>query len=309
MFDKDIIIVGSGPAGLSAAIPLAQQQYRVLVLEKEDYGGLLKKVEWCYGHPDYPQGIAGPELAELLITRAETAGVQLEFGEVDEIEAFSGCRSVSCVNGKSYTASAVILAGGRKPEKLGIPGEQEFLNKGVIHCVLCDAGLYRDATIAVCGGGDAGVIEALTMARHASRVIIIEQQSGLTARELLQDKARASSKIEYMFNTVPLRINGDQVVRSLTVSKAGSDEQTTLELDGVIVDVGITPETAWLDGIVDLDGDDTIPVDEHMEIEIEQVFAAGDIRTGSALNLRSAIADGETAAQAVIRSLSGPPVA
>ena len=304
VLDQDVIIIGSGPAGLTAATRLAEQNVRVLVLEKEEFGGLLKKVEWFRGHPDHPQGIAGPVLAAQLLDQAELAGVRLEYGEIDAVESYSTCHSVSCVNGRNYLASAVILAGGRRPLKLDIPGEQEFLNKGVIHCVLCDAGLFAGRTVAVCGGGDAGIIEALTIARFAARVIVIEKTSALTARDLLQERVRVHPKIEFMFDTIPERINGNQVVESITTSHVFRGERNTFPVDGIIVDVGTIPNTDFLEDVIQRDSNNAVIVNERMTTNYNTIFAAGDLRSKSDLNLGGAIKDGVTVADSLLALLA-----
>ena len=300
-YDQDVIVIGGGPAGLAAATGLAVRQFRVLVLEKEDFGGQLKKVAWFRGHPDHPQGVAGPELAERLLATANRSGVRLEYGEVESIESFSSACSVTCVNGSNFLASKIILAGGRRRLPLGIPGENEFLNRGVIHCVLCDAGLYAGQTVAVCGGGDAGLSEALTLAQAGARVMVIERTAALKAGPALQAEARAEGKIEFLFNTVPERINGNQVVESLTLYNIFSSERTELALAGVVVAVGTAPQTAWLDDLVRLDGNGAVIVDARMAASSNSIFAVGDIRGNSDLNLASATRDGAVVADSLVR--------
>jgi len=300
MFDKDIIIVGGGPAGLTAGIHLCKAKYRVLLLEKEDIGGLLKKVECFHGHPDYPNGIAGPELAEKMIAEAQAQGLHMAYGKVEDIESFSTCNSVTCADGKNYTCSVVVMASGRAPKKLEIPGEEAFRGKGVIDCVLCDAALYSGSTVAVCGGGDAALIEALTMTRHADRVIIIEQGRELTALTKIQEKAQANPKIEFLHQSRVETIIGTKNVEAVKIRNQHSNAESDLLVDGVIVDIGVAPDTDYLDEIIELDaGDGSIPVNDSMETSTTNIFAVGDIRTHSAMDLRNAIKDGETAAQII----------
>lgn len=300
MFDQDVVIIGGGPAGLTAGTVLAGRGLRVLLLEKEAFGGYLKKVENFFGHPEYPDGVSGPELAEQLITRAETAGLQMNYGEAVEIEPYSSCQSVTCADGKNYTASAVIVAGGRLPRHLDVPGEAEFLNKGVIHCVLCDAGLYHDKIIAVCGGGDAGISEALLLARHAAKVIVIEQGDALSATDELQKQATANPKLEFIYQSTIEKITGTQVVETVEVKNLTSGAATTIPVDGVVIDVGFIPDTAYLEGIIELDADGRVAVDDAgLQSDVDGVFAIGDIRSNTSWNLIGAIRDGEKAAGAV----------
>lgn len=301
LYDQDVIVIGGGPAGLTAATGLAARKFRTLLLEQEDFGGQLKKVAWFRGHPDYPQGVAGPDLAERLLAAANHAGVRLEYGEAESIEAFSSAYSVTCVNGSNFLAPNIILAGGRRRLPLGIPGENEFLNRGVIHCVLCDAGLYAGQTVAVCGGGDAGLSEALTLAQAGARVTVIERTSVLKAHAGLQSEARAKRNIEFLFNTAPERINGHQVVESLTVCNIISGARSELALAGIVVAVGTAPHTAWLDDLVRLDGDGAVMVDERMGTDDATILAVGDIRGNSDLDLAGAIGDGEAVADSLVR--------
>jgi len=302
MFDQDVVIIGGGPAGLTAGTLLADGGYRVLLLEKEDFGGYLKKVERFHGHPDYPQGLSGPEYAEQLITRALRSGLVMEFGEVVDIESYSGCESVTCADGKHYTTVTVIIAGGRQPKKLKVPGEADYLNKGVVHCVLCDAALYSDKTVAVCGGGNAGLSEALLMARYAARVIIIEMESALTAMDGLIAQAQANEKLEFMFDTTIRKISGKQVVEDIEIENLKSGAITVLPVDGVIIDIGFLPDTAYLEGVVNLDDAARVLVGgrgAQLQTDNAAIFAAGDIRTGTQQHLVDAIRDGELAAAGI----------
>ena len=173
--------LGAGPAGLSAGTHLSQAKYRVLLLDRESFGGQIMNVEWIEDFPGSAAPVSGAMLASGMVNEAEQCGVHMEPGEVVEIESYSGCKSVRCADGRAYTSSVVIVAGGLRPRKLGVPGEDRFQGKGMIHCTLCDAGLYAGQAVAVCGGGHAGIIEALYLANHASKVHVIEAQPGLSA--------------------------------------------------------------------------------------------------------------------------------
>lgn len=285
---------------MTAGALLAGSGHRVLLLEKEDFGGYLKKVERFNGHPDFPDGVAGPEFAETLIAKANEKGLDLEFGEVTEVEPYTSCLSVTCADGRNYTAAVVIIAGGRQPKKLNIPGEAEFLNKGVIHCVLCDAALYNHKAVVVCGGGNTGVSEALLMARYASRVIIVEQTSTLTAIETLQAAAAANPKLEYRYESRVENITGGRVVEAVELKNLASGKSENISVEGVVVAVGYVPDTEYLVGTVSLDDTARIQVmDKSMQTGVKGVFAIGDIRSETPLNLIGAIKDGENAAAAV----------
>src|SRR3990172_9036623 len=251
--DYDAIVIGAGPAGLTAGIELAQGKHPVLVLEKESFGGPIINVEWIHGYPRPGDRIAGAMLASELVKRAEEAGVAMELAEVIELAPYSGCLSVTCADGRAYTSSVVIHAGGLESRKLGVPGEEQFQGKGMIHCALCDAGLYRDRVVAVCGGGDAGVIEALYLARFASRVVVVEAQPLLSAKPGLRERALADAKLEIRCGEKPVAILGNDGVTGLLVENPATGRKEELAAYGVLVHVGYQPASSYLEGVLALD--------------------------------------------------------
>ncbi len=301
--DYDAIIVGGGPAGLAAGTQLAQAKYRVLLLDKESLGGLIINVEWINGYPGPGEKVAGAMLASELVDRAEKAGVEMELAEVAEIEPYSGCISVTRADGSAHTTSAVILAGGLHSRKLGVPGEDKYQDKGMIHCAMCDAGLYRDRVVAVCGAGDAGLIEAMYLARFASKVLVVEAQLRPSAKPALQERALADAKLEILCGERPVEIVGNDGVTGLVVQNAATGRKETLNVYGVLVHVGYAPATGYLEGLLTLDQALHIAVNEAFETELPGIFAAGDIRSGSPRNVAAAVADGKAAATTVQRLL------
>jgi thioredoxin reductase (NADPH) len=296
MFDYDAVIIGAGPAGLTAGSYLARARYRVLVIEKGQFGGQLKNVEWIENYPGFAGGIGGPQLASAMIDQAVRCGVELEQGEVTGIESFSSCQSIFCVNGKSYTSLVVIAAGGSRSKRLAIPGEDVFQAKGIIHCALCDGGQFADRVVAVCGGGDAGVTEALYLTKLASKVIIIEAQPALTATAILQERVRANPKVEVRCGERVLEIRGDQWVKNIDLIHGTTGRKETLGVDGILVHVGIEPNTEYLADAVPLNDQKQIVVSNRLETESPCIFAAGDIRVGSPRQIATAVGDGATAA-------------
>lgn len=294
--DYDAIVIGAGPAGLTAGIELAQGKHPVLVLEKESFGGPIINVEWIHGYPRPGDRIAGAMLASELVKRAEEAGVAMEFAEVIELAPYSGCLSVTCADGRAYTSSVVIHAGGLESRKLGVPGEEQFQGKGMIHCALCDAGLYRDRVVAVCGGGDAGVIEALYLARFASRVVVVEAQPLLSAKPGLRERALADAKLEIRCGEKPVAILGNDGVTGLLVENPATGRKEELAAYGVLVHVGYQPASSYLEGVLALDDSGHIVVNDRFETDVPGAFAAGDIRSGSPRQVAAAIADGKAAA-------------
>ncbi|OGA73013.1 MAG: hypothetical protein A3F77_10825 [Betaproteobacteria bacterium RIFCSPLOWO2_12_FULL_67_28] len=294
--DYDAIVIGAGPAGLTAGIELAQGKHPVLVLEKESFGGPIINVEWIHGYPRPGDRIAGAMLASELVKRAEEAGVAMELAEVIELAPYSGCLSVTCADGRAYTSSVVIHAGGLESRKLGVPGEEQFQGKGMIHCALCDAGLYRDRVVAVCGGGDAGVIEALYLARFASRVVVVEAQPLLSAKPGLRERALADAKLEIRCGEKPVAILGNDGVTGLLVENPATGRKEELAAYGVLVHVGYQPASSYLEGVLALDDSGHIVVNDRFETDVPGAFAAGDIRSGSPRQVAAAIADGKAAA-------------
>jgi len=302
--DYETIVVGAGPAGLAAATRLAQAGCRVLVLERESFGGPILNVEWIDDWPAPGERTAGAALSSELVNRAQAAGVEMKLGEVTEIEAYSGCLSFTCADGVAYTASAAILAAGLRGKKLGVPGEDAYQGKGMIHCAMCDAGLYRDRVVAVCGAGDAGLIEALFLARFASKVYVIEAQPQPGAAAALVERARAEARIELRCGERPVEVVGsDAGVTGIVVERLADGARETLDVYGVLVHVGYEPDTAFAAGAVALDGAGSVEADEALATDVPGVFAAGDLRAGSTRRVAAAIADGNAAADGVQRFL------
>jgi thioredoxin reductase (NADPH) len=301
--DYDAIVIGGGPAGLSAGIELAQAKCRVLLLEKESFGGPIINLEWIHGYPRPGEKIAGAKLASEFVSQAGQAGVEMELAEVIEVAVYSGCLSVTCADGRAYTSSVVIHAGGLHSKKLGIPGEEQFQGKGMIHCAMCDAGFYRDKVVAVCGGGNAGLLEAMYLARFASKVFVIEAQPSLSARPVLQERARADTKLEIRCGEKPVAIVGDGGVTGVLVENLASGKREQLAAYGVLVHVGYAPTTGYLEGAIALDDSGYIAVNERFETGVPGAFAAGDVRSGAPRQVAVAVADGKAAAAGALKIL------
>ena len=292
----EAIVVGAGPAGLAAATKSAEAKLGVLLLDAESFGGPILNIEWIHGYPGPGEKLAGAMLASELVNRAERAGVEMTLGRVVEIEAYSGCIAVACADGSAHTSSAVVLAGGLRSKKLCVPGEERYQGRGMIHCALCDAGLYRDRVVAVCGGGDAGLIEAMYLARFASKVIVLEAQPQLSARPALRQSALADAKLEIRCGEKPVEVLGNGGVTGLVIEQAATGRRETLDVYGVLVHVGYEPATDYLQGVVALDDSGRVAVSERLEAQVPGILAAGDLRSGSPRTVAAAIADGKAAA-------------
>jgi thioredoxin reductase (NADPH) len=301
--DYDVIIVGAGPAGLTAAIYLARARYRVLLVEKDQFGGQLLNITWIENYPGFSEGIEGIALASEMIGQAIKYGADLEQGEVTGIDLYSSCFAVNCGTGTTYTSSALIIAGGSSSRKLNVPGEDKFYGRGVIHCALCDGGQFENRVLAVCGGGDAGITEALYMTKLASKVILIEAMSCLTATPIYQERASSDPKLEIHCRQKVVEIIGDDKVKEIVVENIGTSRKEILPVDGVLVHVGVVPNTAYLEGIVPLDASGRVEINLDMETNVPGIFAAGDLRQDSPRQVSVAVGDGAIAAIAAQRFL------
>lgn len=303
MLDWEVVIIGGGPAGLTAGLYLSRSRYRTLLLEKESVGGQIKNVEWIENYPGFAAGVSGPQLASEMMTQASNYGLQFERAEVTGIELFSGSRCVNCSDGTSYSTEAVIIASGCRRRNLGVPGEEEFEGRGVFKCALCDGGQFLDKIVAVCGGGDSGVTEALYMTKLASKVILLEALPALTATAVLQERVRNNQKIEIHCATKVTAITGNEHVQAIEFEDTATRQKGKWEIDGVLVDCGMDPNTEFLKNVVALDGQKQVVVNERKEASNPYVFAVGDIRCGSPRQVVTAVGDGATAAVCVQRLL------
>lgn len=303
MFDRDVVIVGGGPAGLTAGLYLARANRRTLLLDRDTPGGYIRNIELIENYPGFTGGISGARLATEMVAQARNYGLETESGEVTGLEVFSGTRYVGCASGQGYTTGVVIIAGGSRNKKLGVPGEAKLTGRGVFECAFCDGNHYEDKTVAVCGGGDAGVTEALYMARIASKVILVEAMPELTATAVLRDRLNADPRIEVLCGTRVEAVNGTDSVAGIDLLDSASGKKESVPVDGVLVHIGLDPNTEYLEGILELDDHGQIIVNGRMETETEYVLAAGDIRSGSPRQVVTAVGDGAMAAITAQRTL------
>jgi thioredoxin reductase (NADPH) len=302
MPDWDAIIIGGGPAGLTAGLYLGRGNWRTLLIEKASVGGYIMNVETIENYPGFPDGVLGSELGMEMKNQAVKYGLKIGRGEVTTVRTSAGQKIITCADGNIYTASAVIIGGGSVHKKLGVPGEEKYQGNGVIYCAFCDGGQFFERVMAVCGGGDAGITEALYMTNIASKVIVIEALPKLTATAILQERARENPKIEIRCGVKVVEIVGEEQVTGMVIA-GESGEKETLKVDGVLVHIGLDPATDYLEGTVPLDGQKQVKVNQYMETEISGIFAAGDIRSGSPRQVAAAVGDGAIAAMSAQRFL------
>ncbi len=294
MFENDAVIIGGGPAGLTAGLYLCRARRQTVLIGREMFSANIVNHELVENYPGFSEGVAGAQLISEMLTQSVSAGLQVEETEVTGIELGDDCRTVKCANGESYTAGVIIIAGGCAHRKLGVPGEDKLHGKGVFNCALCDGGKFANQVVAVCGGGDSGIQEALYMTKLASRVIVIEMMPSLTASAILQERAAENPKLEFRLGTKVEAIVGNEKVEGLELVDAEGKKEV-LSADGVLVQVGIVPNSDYLKGVVPLDEQGRVIVNPKMETEVPFVFAAGDIRSGSPNQIVTAAGDGATA--------------
>ena len=293
--EYEVIIIGGGPAGLSAGLYTSRARLSSLLIERGLVGGQIVNAERVENYPGFPEGINGLELAQLMHQQAAKYGLETLLAEATGIELNEGQKVVKTTE-DNFIAKAVIIASGSERDKLGIPGEKEFTGKGVSYCAICDAAFFKEQPVAVIGGGDAAITEALHLTQFASRIIVIHRRHQLRASRILQEKAIAEPKIEFLWDTVVEEIEGEEVVKRLSLRNVITGEKSTSEVAGIFVSIGFKPNTAYLKEILSLDATGHISTNEKMETEIPGIFAAGDIRYNSARQAVTAAGDGVTAA-------------
>jgi len=293
--EYEVIIIGGGPAGLSAGLYASRDRLKSLLIERGAPGGQITNAELVENYPGFAQGISGLELGQLIHQQATRYGLETLAAEATGIELEGEKRVVITTKGK-FSARAVIIASGSERRKLGIAGEEEFTGRGVSYCATCDGPFFKDSTVAVIGGGNAAITEALHLAKFASRVRVIHRRHELRATRILQEKARAEPKIEFLWDTEVEGIEGKDRVKRLNLSNVKSGEKSTLDVAGVFVAVGLKPNTDYLKGVLPLDDAGYIVTNEKMETRVAGIFAAGDVRLNSARQAITAAGDGATAA-------------
>ena len=293
--EYDVIIIGGGPAGLTAGIYTARNRLNGLLIEKGGIGGLMVNAEQMENYPGFPEGISGFELGELMHKQASKYGLEILLAEVSGIELQEKQKVVKTTQG-NFIAGAVIIAGGSERSKLGVPGEEKFTGKGVSYCATCDAAFFNEQTVAVVGGGNAAISEALHLAKFASRVVVIHRRDQLRAARILQERAHSEPKVEFLLNNIVEEIEGQDLVERIRLQHKVTGEKSTLDVSGVFISVGQKPNTDYLKGIVPLDARGYIITNDKMETEIPGILAAGDIRSSSIRQVIAAAGDGATAA-------------
>ncbi|MDO4814336.1 MAG: thioredoxin-disulfide reductase [Gemella sp.] len=295
----DVIIVGAGPAGMTAAIYASRANLSVLMLEKKFYGGQMQSTGEIENYTGYEE-ISGPELSEKMFQHSKKFGTEFGFGQITNIREEDGVK-VLTAGAKEYKSKTVIIATGTEAKLLGIPGEQEFSSKGVSYCAVCDGAFFRNRKVVVIGGGDSAVEEALYLSNLVEKVTIVHRRDELRAQKILQDRAFAKDNIEFVWDSVPVEIKGEAKVTSVSVKNVKTEEVTDIEAEGVFIYIGMNPQTADFKDLGILDDFGYIPTDEHLATKIPGIFVAGDVRQKEIRQVVTAASDGAIAAQSAYK--------
>ena len=293
----DVIIVGGGPSGMSAAIYASRARLKTLLIEKAGCGGQIAITDHLENYPGFEEGINGFDLAMKMEKQARTFGCEIAYGEVSFIETEDAIKKVILSDKKEYFTKTIIIASGANFRKLGVEGEQEFIGKGVSYCATCDGPFFRNKEIAVVGGGDSALQEALYLTKFATKVNLIHRRDQFRAAKILQEKVFAESKINIIFDSVVEKISGNLSVEQVILKNVKNNISSPLSVNGVFVFVGWLPNTKYLENTkIKLNEAGYIVTDDNMNTSIEGIFACGDVRQKILRQVVTAAGDGAIAA-------------
>ena len=273
---QDMIIIGSGPAGLAAALYASRANLKPLVFTGMLLGGQVAQTHIVENYPGFPEGIGGLELVEAFKQQAERFGTKIEFDQVTDIDFSERPYKVTTYSGEHYTKT-LVLTTGANPRKLEIPGEEEFTGRGVSYCGTCDGHFFTGKDVLVVGGGDSAMEEGLFLTRYATSVTVVHRRDELRAGKLLQERANKNSKVEFIWDTVITDITGNGVVEKVTLKNRKTGEETEKETEGVFIFIGHIPNTDLYQGILEMDDQGYLVVDKYMQTNLPGVYAAGEV--------------------------------
>ncbi|MBS5645005.1 MAG: thioredoxin-disulfide reductase [Clostridiales bacterium] len=293
----DVAIIGAGPAGLTAAIYASRAGMKTLIFEQMAPGGQITSTHKLENYPGFPGGIAGSDFSLALKEQAESFGAELRSEKILRMELGGQPKSIISSQGE-YEAKTVILALGASPRKLGIAGEEEYTGNGVSYCATCDGAFFRGMEVCVVGGGDTALEDAIYLANLAKKVSVIHRRDTFRAQHVLVERVKAKENIEFILDTVPVKIEGGMDLESILLKNAKTGEERSLPIAGCFVAIGHEPDTRLVEGQVYLDSQGYIIAGENTLTNVPGVFAAGDVRTKTLRQVVTAVSDGAVAQQA-----------
>jgi len=297
----DVIIIGAGPAGLTAALYAGRSLLDTLLIEKMAFGGRILMSQTIENYPGFPGGISTEELMRRMHTQVKDLGVKIESNEVTDID----CESKKVItSAMAYSARAVIIASGARPRKLNVPGESAYTGRGVSYCATCDAPFYKGKKVVIVGGGNAVAEEALYLARFAGSVNVVHRRKDLRASPILQERLRRNNKINFTLDNIVTEITGTSKVESVKVKNALTGALSDIACDGVFVYIGYEPETAFLKNKLQLDASGFIIAQEDLSTTCPGIFACGDCRRKTLYQVINACGDGAIAADSAYKYIS-----
>jgi len=295
----DIVILGGGPAGLTAGLYACRARMKTLVVEKALCGGQILITDTIENFPGFPEGIKGPDLADWMFKQASHFGLEVLNAEAVSVSPAKEEKEpirITLNGGQMISALSVIIASGARWNSLGIPGEKELTGRGVSYCATCDGPLFRGKDLVVIGGGDTALEDALFLTKFANKVTIVHRRDKLRATRILQERALANKKVEFCFNSVAVRVNGSQRCEGIDVKDVVTGSQKSIKADGVFVLIGMTPNSDMAKGVVTIDEKGYVICDDDMKTSAAGVFACGDVRRKLLRQVITASGDGATAA-------------
>lgn len=288
--DYDLVIIGGGPAGLTAGLYAARARLNVILIEKVVPGGQVITTDWVENYPGFPEGISGPDLVQKMTAQVQKFDLNIETNAVVSMDLSAAIKKIT-LSGRVITTHAIIIASGASPKKLGVPGEDTFYGKGVSVCATCDGPFFKDRVVAAVGGGDTAVQESLFLTKFAKKVYLIHRRDQLRAEAILQERALANEKIEFLWDSVLTGIQGLTDVEKISVQNLKTGDTKEIAVDGCFIWVGILPNSEFLPEDVELDQYGFIKVDANMQTSVAGVYAAGDVRSTPLRQIVTAVGD------------------
>ncbi len=301
----DCIIIGGGPAGLTAGIYTSRAKLKTLMLEKMGCGGHAAITDWIENYPGFPDGLSGLQLAEKFEAQARKSGLAIKIEEVKKIIPEKNIKKVIS-DSAEYKTKTIIIATGAEFKKAEVPGEEEHIGKGVSYCATCDGPFFKDKEVAVIGGGDSAIQEALFLTKFAKKVTIVHRRDKLRATKVLQERALSNPRIEFKWDSVIDKISGTGKVESIDIKNVLTGKISAVETDGVFIFIGFMPSASFVSDVIKVDELGRILTDEQMRTSIEGIYACGDVRRKILNQVATAVGDGALAGFEVREYLENP---